>query len=141
MRQVILTTGNAAGLADVNPEAIVLDYTPVPTWNARTKHLGYKPAGQVFCQGRLVRLTPSQFRIASCIVAARGKTVSADAIMEALYGDDPDGGPEEKTIDVHLCKIRKALPALGIAIETVWGRGYRAVVVAAPAQSKLRVAA
>ncbi|MBI1246137.1 MAG: hypothetical protein GC202_14140, partial [Alphaproteobacteria bacterium] len=49
------------------------------------------------------------------------------ATMERLhadvYGLDPNGGPELKIIDVHICKLRKKLG--DIEIETVWGSGYR----------------
>jgi DNA-binding response OmpR family regulator len=31
----------------------------------------------------------------------------------------------EKTIDVHICRIRKALTPFGIEIGTLWGFGYR----------------
>jgi DNA-binding response OmpR family regulator len=34
-------------------------------------------------------------------------------------------GMNQKTIDVHVCRIRKALAAFGIAINTLWGFGYR----------------
>ena len=30
-----------------------------------------------------------------------------------------------RTIDVHVCRIRKALAPFGIAIGTLWGYGYQ----------------
>ena len=30
-----------------------------------------------------------------------------------------------KTVDVHICRIRQRLEPFGVAIETIWGYGYR----------------
>lgn len=49
--------------------------------------------------------------------------MSKAGLMLALYGDDPNGGPEEKIIDVYVCKLRAKM-AEG-SIETVWGFGYK----------------
>jgi DNA-binding winged helix-turn-helix (wHTH) protein len=34
-------------------------------------------------------------------------------------------GMAHRTIDVHICHIRKALAPFGIAIGTIWGYGYQ----------------
>jgi two-component system cell cycle response regulator CtrA len=44
--------------------------------------------------------------------------------MTALYGDEADDPPEEKIIDVMICKMRKKLVPFGIMIETSWGEGF-----------------
>lgn len=51
---------------------------------------------------------------------------SKDAVMLALYGNDPSGDkePEIKIVDVFICKIRAKLKPFGIKIGTHWGRGY-----------------
>lgn len=51
--------------------------------------------------------------------------VTKEAAMIVLYGDRLDELPEEKIIDVFVCKMRPKLAPVGIEIDTVWGRGYR----------------
>jgi DNA-binding response OmpR family regulator len=53
--------------------------------------------------------------------------------LYALRSDDP---PEQKIIDVLICKVRKKVAPYGIVIETVWGRGY-----ALTAESKMKIRA
>lgn len=57
-------------------------------------------------------------------------------IMTALYGLRPAEHeiPEQKIVDVFVCKLRKKVVPFGITIETVWGIGY-----ALPPQSKQRL--
>ena len=54
--------------------------------------------------------------------------MSRETILSRAYFDRPvDDFPQDKTVDVLISKIRGRLPA-GVAIETVWGRGWRMVV-------------
>lgn len=52
--------------------------------------------------------------------------VTREAAMVVLYGARAggEGDVQVKIVDVFLCKIRKKLKPFGIAIETVWGRGF-----------------
>lgn len=50
--------------------------------------------------------------------------VSKEAALDHMYFDRPNDMPELKIIDVFICKIRKKLLPFGVAIDTVWGRGY-----------------
>ena len=62
-------------------------------------------------------------RILARLKAGRGATVHVDEMVEILWGDDEDGGPESatRTIAVHIAHLRKA----GHRIET-WARvGWR----------------
>lgn len=73
----------------------------------------------VWSQSQLRILDVLQFRT----------TTNADRLIMALWGDDPDGGPEmaRRTLDVHLCNIRKKLRnhKLPWRLVNVWGGGYR----------------
>lgn len=69
------------------------------------------------------RLTTSEATILN--VLALRSVATKPALLFALYGDDPDGGAEDKTLDVLIWKLRQKLGPLGIAIENVWGQGYR----------------
>ena len=72
------------------------------------------------------KLPGAEARFLNALLAAR-ETATKQWLMDTLYGDDPDGGPDPKIIDVYVCKLRPKLRALfgEDAIETVWGRGYR----------------
>lgn len=48
--------------------------------------------------------------------------VTKEQIYRALYLYEDE--VEMKIVDVFVCKIRKKLAAYGIAITTIWGRGY-----------------
>lgn len=43
----------------------------------------------------------------------------------AIYGDDPDGGPDPKILDVYIHKIRQKVEPFGVVIKTQRGEGYR----------------
>lgn len=58
--------------------------------------------------------------------------VTKEQAMVVLYGERPECEVEIKIVDVFVCKMRKKLKGFDIAIETIWGRGYRM-----PAQSKV----
>lgn len=58
-------------------------------------------------------------------VLLKRSIATKEAIHAALYGDDDDGGPDEKIIDVHICKLRPKISPFGLSIDTVWGQGFR----------------
>jgi two-component system, cell cycle response regulator CtrA len=44
-----------------------------------------------------------------------------EALMNALFSTDVDEAPDEKILDVWICKMRKKLKPHGIEIKTNWG--------------------
>jgi hypothetical protein len=44
-----------------------------------------------------------------------------EAFMTALFSTDADEPPDEKILDVWICKMRKKLKPFGIEIKTHWG--------------------
>lgn len=62
-------------------------------------------------------------KILDVIINGGGKTVTRDEIYEYLYLYD---GPEEKTVDVQVCKVRERLRRFAGRefIATHWGSGY-----------------
>jgi two-component system cell cycle response regulator CtrA len=56
---------------------------------------------------------------------ATRELATKDALLTALYGDDPDGGANEKILDVFILKLRRKLAPRGLHIETAWGQGHR----------------
>lgn len=79
--------------------------------------------------GHLLSLTPAEFRVLVALVQARGRVLTRQALLDALYGPS-QGDALERTVDVHVGRLRDKL---GEAITnpryivTVRGTGYRAV--------------
>ncbi|WP_283800076.1 helix-turn-helix domain-containing protein [Nitratireductor sp. GZWM139] len=67
-------------------------------------------------------LTATEARIFSHM--ATRDVARKDAIMLAVYGGRSGEMPDEKIVDVLICKMRKKLAAFGVQIQTVWGIGY-----------------
>jgi DNA-binding response OmpR family regulator len=78
--------------------------------------------------GRLVPLTTVEFRLLAALLEADGRVLSRDQLMDAVYGAGGDGEVLERTVDVHLGRLRDKLgdPADSPRyIATVRGVGYR----------------
>jgi DNA-binding response OmpR family regulator len=85
---------------------------------------------QVRRGGRVVALTPAEFRLLTALVEAGGRVLTRQALMDAVYGT-AEGEALERTVDVHIGRLRRKLgePAEdGRYIATVRGAGYRALV-------------
>ena len=81
--------------------------------------------------GRPIDLTRVEFRLLETILAADGRVLSRDQLLDAVYGDD---GAEilDRTIDVHIGRLRDKLGDDADApryVATVRGVGYRAARV------------
>jgi DNA-binding response OmpR family regulator len=78
--------------------------------------------------GQLVPLTPVEFKLLVTLVAADGRALSRDQLLDAVYGSE-DGEVLDRTIDVHVGRLREKLgddadqPRY---VMTVRGVGYRA---------------
>lgn len=80
----------------------------------------------LFYRDRGIKLKPAEVRTLAALSGRR--IVSLDHLVEALWGDDPGGGPlcAEEVLRTYVCKLRKQ----GFRIRTVYGQGY--VFVADP---------
>jgi DNA-binding response OmpR family regulator len=80
----------------------------------------------VFIDGVAARLSPKEFEIFDMLAARRGRVVTKDAIVEAMWGEAED--VSEKILAVYIrrirCKIEKA-PDQPELLQTVRGVGYR----------------
>jgi DNA-binding response OmpR family regulator len=78
-----------------------------------------------------VRLTRSEHIVLTCLAQRRGRLVTWDALIGALW--EPDNEPEAAldAVKVYICRVRAKLRRVGGAamIETVRGAGF---VLAAP---------
>lgn len=68
------------------------------------------------------KLTSKEGQLLNALLAR--DILTKEQIMTALYSDRPNEIPEQKIVDVFVCKMRPKLEPFGITIETVWGHGY-----------------
>jgi len=80
---------------------------------------------RVFGAGRPLSLGPSEFRLLHYLMTHTERVHSRAQLLDQVWGDHVF--VEERTVDVHIRRLRKALEATGHdrLIETVRGSGYR----------------
>lgn len=79
------------------------------------------------------QVTPLEARILGAVWRGKGMPVVTERIFDAMYADDPNGGPTPtlmyRAFKVALCHLRKKLQGSGLGIENVgYRRGYRLVM-------------
>jgi len=79
----------------------------------------------VRCDGRLVDLSPTEYRILAYLMFRPRAIVSKRELLEHLY--DYTWEHHSNVIEAHVSNLRKRLRAMGedTTVETVRGRGYR----------------
>lgn len=73
----------------------------------------------------IAALTFREFELLQHIVLREGTTVGRCDIIDALWDADADDRPNERTIDVHVRRLRSKLGDYAEIIRTVRGAGYR----------------
>ena len=83
-------------------------------------------SGDLVCGTRETHLGPQQARLLALMFHANGRTVTRSALVDALW-HGADDGPEAKSIDVAVHRLRRRLVTLDAmtAITTKWGFGYQ----------------
>jgi two-component system response regulator MtrA len=69
-----------------------------------------------------VALTGTEYAILAALARRRGAPVTRQSLGELL---DADNENPDRTVDVHVSRLRKKLGEAGASIVTVWGIGYR----------------
>lgn len=71
-------------------------------------------------------LTFREFELLQFLVLREGRTVSRDELIHTLWAEAPDHEtPNERTIDVHVRRLRVKLDKYQDIVRTVRGTGYR----------------
>ena len=93
-------------------------------------------AHRVTASGHEVTLGPTEFRLLRFLMARPHRVHSRAQLLDMVWGDHVY--IEERTVDVHIRRLRVALEPSGAApmIETVRGSGYRLVGRVADAPSR-----
>jgi len=68
-------------------------------------------------------LTKKEFETLVYLARNRGRVLTREVLLNVVWGHDVH--VVDRTVDVHISKIREKLGAFGEVIETVKGVGYR----------------
>jgi len=80
-------------------------------------------ARRALVEEREIDLTRVEFDLLSSFARRPGAAIARSWLVEHVLDPEREGG--ERTLDVHVSRLRKKLGAAGARIETVWGVGYR----------------
>ncbi|MCO5230848.1 MAG: response regulator transcription factor [Chitinophagales bacterium] len=78
---------------------------------------------QLFIQDKLINLTKTEFDILLKLIESPNRIFSRQEIIDSVWGDDVY--VTERTIDVHITRLRKKLGTFAPAITNRSGFGYR----------------
>lgn len=84
------------------------------------------PVGhRVSVDGNLIEVGPTEFRLLHFLMANQDRVYSRTQLLDGVWGANVY--VEERTVDVHIRRLRKALEGFGYDgyIQTVRGTGYR----------------
>ena len=85
-----------------------------------------KAKGTALVAGKALSLTRKEYDLLLLFLAHKGRVFSRDELLDRLWGYDYTG--DTRTVDTHMRRLRAKLEkggAQGLALATVWGRGYR----------------
>ena len=80
---------------------------------------------RVTASGRDVPLGPTEYRMLEFFMTHPERVYSREQLLDRVWGGNVN--VEERTIDVHIRRLRKALEEVGLdhRVQTVRGSGYR----------------
>jgi len=81
------------------------------------------PAYQATLNGSPLDLTRTEFDLLHLLLRNPGRAFSRSYLLDTVWGENYVVG--DRSVDNAILRLRKKLGALGDAIETVWGIGYR----------------
>ena len=99
-------------------------YLPTNGSAAGGKPGGLELNGTVLALGaKSLALSKHEAQIMGLLIERFGKCVSKTALLDHLYGDDPNGGAEAKIVDVWISKLRAKIEAAKIELLIVTHHG------------------
>ncbi|HXE22219.1 MAG TPA: phosphate regulon transcriptional regulator PhoB [Rhodoferax sp.] len=78
---------------------------------------------RVSWQGQILKIGPTEFKLLNYLMKHGERVHSRAQLLDKIWGDHVF--IEERTVDVHVKRLRGALGAAGVMLETVRGAGYR----------------
>jgi two-component system phosphate regulon response regulator PhoB len=83
-------------------------------------------AHRVTWGGRPLKIGPTEFKLLHYLMKHPERVHSRSQLLDKVWGDHVF--IEERTVDVHVKRLRESLGPAGVLIETVRGAGYRLAV-------------
>lgn len=90
---------------------------------------------RVSYQNQTLKLGPTEFKLLHYLMRHAERVHSRGRLLDQVWGDHVY--IEERTVDVHIKRLRESLAQAGAMVETVRGVGYR--ITATPAAAALSV--
>jgi len=87
---------------------------------------------RVTWQGQPLKVGPTEFKLLNYLMKHSERVHSRAQLLDKVWGDHVF--IEERTVDVHVKRLRESLGGAGAMVETVRGAGYR--LTAQPLQVK-----
>ncbi len=84
--------------------------------------------------GRELKVGPTEFKLLHYLMKHPERVHTRGALLDRIWGDHVF--IEERTVDVHVKRLRESLGSAGAMIETVRGAGYRLTAQALPTKTK-----
>ncbi|MEY4073881.1 MAG: hypothetical protein RJA29_1238, partial [Pseudomonadota bacterium] len=78
---------------------------------------------RVSYQGEPLKIGPTEFKLLSYLMHHAERVHTRSQLLDKVWGDHVF--IEERTVDVHIKRLRESLGKAGVMVETVRGTGYR----------------
>jgi len=85
---------------------------------------------RIWFQNQELKLGPTEFKLLHYMMKHAERVHSRSSLLDKVWGDHVF--IEERTVDVHVKRLREALGAAGSMLETVRGAGYRLTALVIP---------
>ena len=80
---------------------------------------------RVLVNGENAELTEKEFELLNYLIENQGETISRRELVELVWNADEDHAPNDRTIDVHIRRLRAKIAGFEDIIRTIRGGGYR----------------
>lgn len=78
---------------------------------------------KVYVNGLDCELKPKEFELLNFLMRNQNLALSREQLLSGVWGDDYYGG--DRTVDIHISRLRKKLAGIGKHIRTVSSYGYK----------------
>lgn len=76
-------------------------------------------------QGQQISLSSKEFEFLKCLIAAKGRVLTRDQLLERVWGYDSAFEIDTRTVDQHIARLREKLGSESKRVVTVKNVGYR----------------
>lgn len=80
---------------------------------------------RVLVNGENADLTAKEFDLLTYLIENQGETISRRELVELVWNTDDVSAPNDRTIDVHIRRLRSKIAGFEDIIRTIRGGGYR----------------